>query len=121
MYRDGSDLKWNVDGAPATFANVSEVALAGEHNLSNVLPAALAAHIAGVSDADIRETLKTFAGLPGRQQVIGEVGCFYVNDTTATSRTGTIAALKHFGNSGNIILLAGGASKNFSLNRWVRL
>ena len=62
--------------------------------------------------AVIRETLKTFAGLPGRQQVIGEVeGVLYVNDTSATSPDGTIAALKHFGNSGNIILLAGGASK----------
>ena len=40
----------------------------------------------------------------------------FVNDTTATSPDGTIAALKRFGNGGNIILIAGGASKGLTMN-----
>ncbi len=117
-YIDGTELKRNLDGKPITFANVSDVALSGEHNLLNVLPAALAAHLVGVSDEDIREALKSFAGLPGRQQVVGEVeGVMYVNDTTATSPEGTMVALKRFGNGGNIILLAGGSTKGFTFEQ----
>jgi UDP-N-acetylmuramoylalanine--D-glutamate ligase len=113
-FRDGTDLKRKLDGSIETFATVSDVALKGEHNLSNVLPAALAAHVVGASDDHIRAALKEFAGLPGRQQVVGEVeGVLYVNDTTATSPEGTMAALTHFGNGGNIILLAGGSTKGF--------
>lgn len=115
VYREGDDLKRNTDGNDVVFAKVSDIALAGEHNLANVLCASLAAHFAGVLDEDIVKTLKTFAGLPGRQQIVGEVeGIVYVNDTTATSPEGTIAALKRFGNGGNIILLAGGSTKGFT-------
>lgn len=114
-YCEGDEIKRNIDGNVVVFAKVSDIALAGEHNLANVLCASLAAHFAGVSDEDIVKTLKTFAGLPGRQQIISEVeGVVYVNDTTATSPEGTIAALKRFGNGGNIILLAGGSTKGFT-------
>ncbi len=117
-YKEGDDLKFGSATSSVTFANTKDIALVGEHNVYNVLCAALAAHLIGVTDADIRETLKSFSGLPGRQQVIGEVeGVMYVNDTTATSPEGTIAALKRFGNGGNIILLAGGSTKGFAFEQ----
>jgi len=117
-YREGDELKRNIDGNVVSFAHLSDIALVGDHNLSNVLSASLAAHLAGVSDTDIVDVLKTFAGLPGRQQIIGEVeGVVYVNDTTATSPEGTMAALHRFGNGGNIILLAGGSTKGFTFEQ----
>ena len=117
-YLDGTDLKRRIDGKESTFAEKADVVIAGDHNMYNVLSASLAAHLAGVSDEDIRHTLKTFAGLPGRQQIVGEVeGVVFVNDTTATSPEGTLAALTHFGNNGNIILLAGGATKGFTFEQ----
>src|SRR3989338_6644391 len=74
-------------------------------------------HIAGVKDEDIHETLKTFVGLPGRQQIIAEVdGVMYVNDTTGTSPEGVIVALQRFGNGQNIVLIAGGASKGLKFD-----
>ncbi len=117
-YLDGEKLNRRIDGKEVTFAQRSDIAITGEHNLYNVFSASLAAHFAGVSDDDIAATLKTFAGLPGRQQIVGEVeGILYVNDTTATSPEGTLAALKHFGNNGNVILLAGGSTKGFTFEQ----
>lgn len=111
-YLEGKDMKFNVGGDAHTFASSDDVALQGEHNVSNSLAASLVAHLAGVTDEQIKETLKSFAGLPGRQEVIGEVeGVMFVNDTTATSPEGVIVALKRFGNGGNIILIGGGSSK----------
>ncbi len=118
VYREGDELKRKTVGEAVTFANVKDIALLGEHNIYNALCASLAANFAGVTDEDIREALKSFAGLPGRQQVVGEVeGVMYVNDTTATSPEGTMAALSRFGNGGNIILLAGGSTKGFTFEQ----
>lgn len=118
-YREGDDLKLRTPKCNnVSFVNTKDIALVGEHNIYNVLCASLAAHLIGVSDEDIRVTLKSFAGLPGRQQVIGEVeGVMYVNDTTATSPEGTMAALARFGNGGNMILLAGGSTKGFTFEQ----
>ncbi|MBI4599112.1 UDP-N-acetylmuramoyl-L-alanine--D-glutamate ligase [Candidatus Uhrbacteria bacterium] len=96
---------------------VSEIRLAGEHNLQNALAAALVGHLVGVPADRIAEVLRSFEGLPGRQELVRETnGVFYVNDTTATSPDGTIAALTRFASQGkpHIVLLAGGSSKNVS-------
>ncbi len=117
-FREGEALKFSTPDGASTFASTKDLALAGEHNVYNVLYASLAAHLIGVQDEQIQTTLKTFAGLPGRQQVVGEVeGVLYVNDTTATSPEGTMAALSRFGNGGNIILLAGGSTKGFTFEQ----
>jgi len=116
-FREQDELKRNVTDDVVTFAHVQDVKIEGEHNIMNALAAGLAAHFAGVSDENIHETLKTFAGLPGRQQIIGEIdGVVYVNDTTGTSPEGVIAALKRFGNGQNIVLIAGGASKGLKFD-----
>lgn len=121
-YRDGDQLMWKLDGAPATFAHVHDLTtLQGEHNVMNALSASLAAHFSGVHDANIHQVLKAFVGLPGRQQIVEEIeGVVYVNDTTATSPEGVIAALKRFGNGGNIILIAGGSSKGLKFDEMAR-
>lgn len=117
-FREGEALRFSTPDGASTFASTKDLALAGEHNVYNVLYASLAAHLIGVQNEQIQTTLKTFAGLPGRQQVVGEVeGVLYVNDTTATSPEGTMAALSRFGNGGNIILLAGGSTKGFTFEQ----
>jgi UDP-N-acetylmuramoylalanine--D-glutamate ligase len=90
------------------------MALQGQHNLLNALAASLAAHLAGVPAEHIAAALRTFRGLPGRQEIVKEVrGVAYVNDTTATSPDGVMAALDRFAGRGekNVILICGGASK----------
>lgn len=111
-YRDGDDLVRRINGLTTKYAHVHDLKLIGEHNVMNALAASLAAHLVGVSDEDIHATLKSFAGLPGRQEILGEVeGVMFVNDTTGTSPEGVMAALKRFGKGGNIVLICGGSSK----------
>ena len=101
--------------------SVSEIRLPGQHNIENALAAVLAAHFAGVSLDHIVESLRTFGGLPYRQQIIvTKDGVTYINDTCATSPDGTVAALQTFAQPAprfafwrkkKIILISGGASK----------
>lgn len=115
VYRDGDNLVRRIDGVATNYAHVHDLKLEGEHNIMNALSASLAAHLAGVSDQDIHQALKTFAGLPGRQEILGEIeGVLFVNDTTGTSPEGVMAALKRFGKGGNIVLIGGGSSKGLS-------
>ena len=114
-YPDGDRLVRRVGGVVTPFAHLQDLKLEGEHNVMNALAASLAAHLAGATDEQIHSTLKTFAGLPGRQEILGEIeGVMFVNDTTGTSPEGAMAALKRFGKGGNIVLIGGGSSKGFS-------
>lgn len=115
VYQDGDNLVRRVNGEVTTFGHVHDLKLEGQHNVMNALSASLAAYLAGVPDEDIHASLKTFAGLPGRQEIIGEVeGVLFVNDTTGTSPEGVMAALQRFGKGGNIILICGGTSKGLT-------
>jgi UDP-N-acetylmuramoylalanine--D-glutamate ligase len=103
-------------GKDEEIITVADVALEGEHNLENVLAAVCAAKVHGTPNEAIISALKTFKGMPERQEVLREVnGVTYVDDTTATSPEGAMAALKRFGQKGKVVLLAGGASKNLPL------
>lgn len=121
-YQEGDLFKWKLDGVEKEFAHVHDLThLVGEHNVMNALSASLGAHFAGVTDAQIHQVLKTFVGLPGRQQIVAEIeGVVYVNDTTATSPEGVIAALKRFGNKRNIIWIGGGSSKGLSFEEMAK-
>jgi len=87
--------------------------LAGEHNLENILAAVAAAKIIGIDKKAIVAALGSFKGLPDRQEFIRTYrGVDYINDTTATSPDGVIAALHRFGGKDKkIVLIAGGKDK----------
>lgn len=109
--RDGA-IVCVVEGKEHVLGDTATMALQGKHNLLNALAASLAAHLAGVPAEHIAAALKTFQGLPGRQEIVKEVrGVAYVNDTTATSPDGVIAALERFESGKGIVLICGGASK----------
>ncbi|HBR80147.1 MAG: UDP-N-acetylmuramoylalanine-D-glutamate ligase [Candidatus Uhrbacteria bacterium GW2011_GWE2_45_35] len=110
------NLIFHSAGTEEIIIPVSEIKLQGEHNLANALAAVTLAKLAAVTNENIASGLREFGGLPGRQEVIRELnGITYVNDTTATSPDGTIAALDRFGQKKNVILLAGGATKGLPL------
>ncbi len=94
----------------------------GEHNLQNSMMAALAANKAGVSWNLIKKGIKTLPQIKFRQEIIRSIGNLrIVNDTTATSPDGTIAALKRFGYQGQtLILVTGGTDKNLIFNEWAK-
>jgi UDP-N-acetylmuramoylalanine--D-glutamate ligase len=64
----------------------AEPLLRGAHNRENAAAATAAARAAGVDDAAIAEGLLTFAGVPHRLELVGEVdGVRFVNDSKATN------------------------------------
>lgn len=109
------DLHLRIDGNERRLCHVSEwPSLQGQHNIENALAASIAASVSGVSDEHICAALKSFDGLPGRQQSVREFnGVTYVNDTNATSPDGVIVALKRFANpeKKNIVIIVGGKGK----------
>ena len=93
----------------------------GSHNRYNAALALAAARAYGVDDSVSRKALESFAGVPGRLELIAEVkGVKVYNDTTATTPEATLAALKALHDvrltKPNIILIMGGADKNLDMN-----
>ncbi len=90
----------------------------GEHNRYNAALALAAARALGVDDTVSRTALQSFAGVPGRLELIREVnGVPVYNDTTATTPEATLAALRALDTGAkNIVLIMGGADKDLDMN-----
>lgn len=85
----------------------------GEHNVRNAEIAASIALELGVKPADIKKALEAFNGLENRIQMIATIkGVDFVNDTTATTPDGTLAAINALQKPKRILnLIFGGANK----------
>jgi len=109
----GESVIFRKDGVETNICSYKDVALQGEHNLENVLSAACAAMLRGVSVEGVAKVLKEFKGVPDRQELVREVDeIMYINDTAATAPTAVVAALKVYGKDRKAILIAGGVNKN---------
>jgi UDP-N-acetylmuramoylalanine--D-glutamate ligase len=99
-----------------------EVAMPGEHNRRNAAFACAAARSMGIADDVIKNTLKTFSGLPGRLQLLGEKnGIAFYNDSNSTTPEATIAAFKAIAALGRpIVLIAGGSDKELDFSKMVQ-
>ena len=90
--------------------NKNEIKLRGEHNVENVMAAALAAHCAGGSLENIRKVVQTFKGLEHRLEEVATInGVTFYNDSFSTVPETTIAAIKSF--TEPVILIVGGSDK----------
>lgn len=88
-----------------------ETGLIGEHNLKNMLAAAVATNLADADVLAITDVIKEFKGLPHRLEFVKEfAGAKFYNDSASTNPQTTIAAVRAFENP--IILIVGGADKN---------
>ncbi|MCX7880975.1 MAG: UDP-N-acetylmuramoyl-L-alanine--D-glutamate ligase [Patescibacteria group bacterium] len=93
--------------------------LAGEHNQENAAAVLTLAKILKLDLEKSKKIISQFSGLPGRQQVIAKKNkIIFINDTTSTTPTATIFALKRFSNK-PIVLILGGNSKNLPFNQLV--
>lgn len=107
---DGDDLWVYQAGRRLTLCRRHELALKGDHNVSNSLAAAAAAAALGVEPCDIAATLKTFPGVRHRLQVVAVVeGVTFVNDSKATNIDSTLKALTAY--YGPVHLILGGYGK----------
>ena len=96
-----------------------ELGIPGSHNIENALAAICVAKLKNVSNAQIRQTLTNFSGVPHRTQFVGEVQQrrFY-NDSKATNILATEMALSGFDNQ-KLLLLAGGLDRGNSFDELV--
>ncbi len=85
----------------------------GEHMQANIAAAIETAKAAGATNAGIKKALAQFTGLKDRQEVVAiKKGVTYINDTTASTPDGVIAAIKTFAPfSKNVHLIFGGNDK----------
>ena len=91
---------------------VSELGLAGRHNVANALAALAIGYCAGLPLPSMAQSLREFHGLPHRcQQVAQSGGVRFVNDSKGTNVGATVAALEGLGGERDIILIAGGQGK----------
>ncbi|MES2732647.1 MAG: UDP-N-acetylmuramoyl-L-alanine--D-glutamate ligase [Bacteroidota bacterium] len=87
-----------------------ELPLKGEHNAINTMAALLACQVVGLTEAQVKEGLKTFKNAPHRLEEVGEIkGVRFVNDSKATNVDSVFYALGSFDQP--IIWIAGGIDK----------
>ncbi len=109
-YVRGEEIVFRQDGAEETLLKLEDIPLAGGHNVENVLAAAAAARLAGVSAAAIAKGVRTFAGVEHRLEFVAEIaGVRYYNDSKATNVDATLKALDAF--PGRILVILGGKDK----------
>ncbi len=93
----------------------ADTTLKGTHNLVNTMASVCAAHLAKVSDAKIREGLKTFKNAPHRLESVATInGVEFVNDSKATNVDSVIYALGSY--TQPLIWIAGGIDKGNDYN-----
>jgi UDP-N-acetylmuramoylalanine--D-glutamate ligase len=86
----------------------SDLSIAGPHNVSNALFAALACRLAGTPVEAIREGLRDFRALPHRlQRVATRGGVAFYDDSKATNPASTATALAAFPERSVHVILGG--------------
>ena len=96
----------------ARLLGVDEIRLRGAHNVQNAM---VAAAVALALDADPRDGLRTFPGVPHRlEEVATRDGVLYVNDSKATNVESTIVALRAFPSGVRLILGGRGKDQDFT-------
>jgi len=83
--------------ARVELVRADELAIRGDHNISNALAAVAAAHSVGVSVTALRDGLRTFEPIEHRLEPVGVVaGVEYFNDSKATNPDAVLKALTAF-------------------------
>ena len=121
--RDGEIVLRNVPPAASgekILCSVDDIRLVGSHNIENILAAAAASALAGVSLEALTSVITTFAGVPHRLEKVREIdGVKFYNDSIATSPSRAVAGLRAFVEP--IILIAGGYDKNLPFDEFAQV
>lgn len=98
------------------FPDTWTLRIPGLHNRYDAALALAAARSLGIADEESRRVLESFAGVPGRLELVAEKsGVKIYNDTTATTPEATLAALSALDPS-RTVLVMGGADKGLDMN-----
>jgi UDP-N-acetylmuramoylalanine--D-glutamate ligase len=95
----------------------------GEHNRYNAALAMEAARALAIDDDVIERGLASFAGVPGRLELVREIdGVRFYNDTNSTTEDATLVALEALGEEKRpVSLIMGGADKGLSVDALLRV
>jgi UDP-N-acetylmuramoylalanine--D-glutamate ligase len=97
-----------------------DLTLLGEHNVENVLAAALTARLAGVPMETITRVIKGFKGVEHRLEFVRELnGVRFFNDSISTTPARAIAGLLAM--QAPVILIAGGYDKQLPFNEFAEI
>lgn len=92
----------------------------GEHNVQNLLMSLITTYLSGMDWEKLETIWNTVTDVKYRQETIfTDKSLQIINDTTATSPEGAIAAFERFKET-NIVLIAGGADKNLDFKTWAQ-
>jgi len=118
FYKDGAIFFQNGGKIERALTVGSFIKKWGEHNLYNLLAASLMAFLCGISWLRIQQRIKTLPQIPFRQEVVFKNKKIkIINDTTATSPDGGIAAIERFGGP-NCVLITGGTDRQLDYSKW---
>lgn len=110
---DGKKMNFNL--GKKFSVSQDETTLKGSHNLINTMAAVSAARIAGATEKDIMEGLKTFKNAPHRLEHIATInGVAYINDSKATNVDSVVYALGSYEQP--LVWIAGGIDKGNDYN-----
>lgn len=91
------------------------LSLSGKHNMYNSLAAGIAAHLSGIKDESLRQSLGDFEGVEHRLEKVARVGGVqYINDSKATNVDACWYALESM--TTPTILIIGGKDKGNDYN-----
>lgn len=102
-------LALGMDGKRVPF-DLKDFALPGRHNRENLMGVVLAGMALGIEHGVIRETIRSFRGLPHRIERVGRFkGVSFYDDSKATNVDAALRSILSF--EGQVVLIAGGRHK----------
>lgn len=107
---DDNLVDWTGGGSKRTILPLDDLhRLRGSHNRQNVAAAFAACRALGLGDDEIVAAVRSFRGLPHRQELVASIGpIVFVNDSKATNQDAAATALSSFE---RIYWIAGGQPK----------
>jgi UDP-N-acetylmuramoylalanine--D-glutamate ligase len=106
LWLEGECIRYDGD----VLMPAAAIPIRGRHNVENVMAAAAAAHLAGVSLPAIAAAVRTFRAVEHRLEFVRNVsGIDFYNDSKATSVDATLKALDAF--PGGLWVILGGKDK----------
>jgi UDP-N-acetylmuramoylalanine--D-glutamate ligase len=115
-FLDGDTLVVSHGGDRLRLLSRHELRVPGRHNVANALAAAAVGVLAGIPPVAIADELRTFEGVPHRQEAVAESdGVLYVNNSQGTTPDSTITAIETYERP--VVVILGGVAKGASFTR----
>lgn len=110
-----SDGQYTIEQPTPFNMEQESLSLTGKHNMYNSLAAGIAAHLSGIKDEQLKESLSDFEGVEHRLEKVARVGGVqYINDSKATNVDACWYALESM--TTPTILIIGGKDKGNDYN-----